>query len=424
MKKILLAIILSGAIGLTFGQKPASPQSQKIIIKNATIHVGNGTVIEKGSIQFEKGKITAIGTTALDEANAKVIDASGKHVYPGLIAPYSKVGLEEVEAVRATLDYNEVGDINANVRSLIAYNTDSKIIPTLRSNGVLTVLTVPQGGSIPGMSSLMKLEGWNWEDAVYSTDIAMHFDWPSMRIYNAWWAPPADEQRKQSAAALEELKNFFAGARVYLASPQNATKNLKYEAMRDVFTGKRKLIIYASTAKEITSAVLFAEEFGIKPIIAGASDATSIIPFLKDHSISLILEQSHALPNRDDDDVDAPYRRAATLHAAGIPFCMGIEGSWQQRNLPFMAGTNAAYGMSKEDALKGVTLDAAKIFGVEKTLGSLELNKDATLLISEGDLLDMKSSVVTAAFIQGAEIDLDNKQKELNKRYEEKYQIK
>lgn len=408
----------------SMAQKPSKPQSKKIIIKNATVHVGNTSVIEKGVIVFENGVITYVGNVGQPESGADVIDATGKHVYPGLIAPYSRIGLEEIEAVRATLDYAEVGNINPNVRSIIAYNTDSKIIPTIRSNGVLTALIVPQGGSIPGTSSLVKLDGWNWEDAVYKTDLAVHMNWPRMRVFNAWWAPSVEEQRKNSERSMAELKKFFDEAKAYCSIANPAEKNLKFEAMRDVFNGKKKLIITVGSAKEITASVNFSKSYGITPILAGANDAYATLDFIKEQGVSLIVEQPHALPDREDEDVDMPYKRASMLKAKGIPFCLAIDGSWQQRNLPFMAGTIAAYGLSKEEALKAVTLDAASILGVANSLGSIEAGKDATLLISDGDLLDMRSSKVVRAFIKGAEIDLDNKHKELHRLYSEKYGIK
>ncbi len=424
MKKIFTIILILVVSVSAWAQKPSVAQSKKIIIKNATIHIGNTQVIEKGTVVFENGILTYVGNANQSDANAIVIDATGKHVYPGLIAPFTKIGLEEIESVRATLDYAEVGNTNPNVRSIIAYNTDSKIIPTIRSNGILTALIVPQGGSIPGTSSLVKLDGWNWEDAVYKTDLAVHVNWPRMRVFNAWWAPPAEEQRKNSDAAMLELKKFFDEAFAYSKKSNVAEKNLKFEAMKDIFSGKKKLIIAVGSAKEITSAVNFSKSYGITPVLAGGNDAITTLDFIKEQGVSMILEQPHALPDRDDEDVDLPFKRASILKSKGIPFCLSIDGSWQQRNLPFMAGTAAAYGLTKEEALKAVTLDAAEILGVSKTLGSLELGKDATLVISDGDLLDMRTSNVVRAFIKGAEIDLDNKQKELYRLYSEKYNLK
>ena len=423
MKKIY--ILLAAAILTTqvFAQAPSKKQDKKIVIKNATVHIGNGQLLEKATVVFDKGIITEVSTNSVNESGAQVIDANGKHVYPGLIVADSRLGLEEIEAIRPTLDYYEVGEVNPNIRSVIAYNTDSKIIPTVRSNGVLLTLSVPEGGIMPGTSSVMKLDGWNWEDAAYKMDAVTQLNWPSMSIRNAWWAPPAEEQRKQSAANMAMIKKFFEEAKAYIEQAPS-TKNLKLEAMKSIFNGSKKLFINASSAKEITSAVLFAKSYNIKPVILGGSEAYLVADFLKENDIAVIAANPHSLPNNEDDDVDMPYRNAKILHDKGVLYCLSIGGSWQQRNLPFVAGTTAAYGLTKEEALQSVTLNTAKILGIDKTTGSIEVGKDANLLISEGDLLDMRTSNVTTAFIQGASIDLNNKQKELYKLYMEKYQLK
>ena len=407
-----------------FAQKPSQKQSKKIILKGATVHIGNGTVLNNASIAFENGKITEVSTSTINESGAEVIDAKGKHIYPGLICVDSRLGLEEIEAVRATLDYAEVGELNPNIRSVIAYNTDSKIIPTVRSNGILLALSVPEGGIIPGTSSLMKLDGWNWEDAAYKMDVATQLNWPSMRIRNAWWAPPADEQRKQSAENMAMIRRFFDEAKAYAQLDKPASTNLKFEAMKQIFNGSRKLFISAASAKEITSSVLFAESYGIKPVILGAQEAYMVADFLKEHNVPVIYTNPHSLPANEDDDIDMPYKTAKILKDKGVLYALSINGSWQQRNLPFLAGTTAAYGLSKEEALQSITLSAAKILGVDKTTGSLEVGKDANIIISEGDVLDMRTSQITKAYIQGASIDLDNKQKELYRTYLEKYELK
>ncbi len=407
-----------------FAQKPSQKQSKKIILKGATVHVGNGSVLNNASIAFENGKIIEVSTSTINESGAEVVDAKGKHIYPGLICVDSRLGLEEIEAVRATLDYAEVGELNPNIRSVIAYNTDSKIIPTVRSNGILLALSVPEGGIIPGTSSVMKLDGWNWEDAAYKMDVATQLNWPSMRIRNAWWAPPADEQRKQSAENMAMIKRFFDEAKAYAQLDKPASTNLKFEAMKQIFNGSRKLFISAASAKEITSSVLFAESYGIKPVILGAQEAHMVADFLKEHNVPVIYTNPHSLPANEDDDVDMPYKTAKILKDKGVLYALSINGSWQQRNLPFLAGTTSAYGLSKEEALQSITLNAAKILGIDKTTGSIEVGKDANIIISEGDVLDMRTSQITKAYIQGANIDLDNKQKELYRTYLDKYELK
>ena len=421
MKKIVLIFALS-MVNYAYAQ-----QKENIIFSGATIHIGNGELIENGTIHIKNGMIVAIenvpSANTITDPTAIVINAKGKHIYPGLIAPYSRLGLEEVEAVRATLDYREVGELNPNVRALISYNTDSKLIPTVRSNGVLTAMTVPEGGIVTGSSSLMKLAGWNWEDAVYKADVGIHLNWPSMRIYSASWAPSAEDQKSNTEKRFTELRNLFNQAQAYNEINPPLVKNLKFAAMKDLFSGKKKLFIAADYSKDIIAAVNFSKEFGITPIIVGARDAHLILNFLKENNIAIILENAHSLPSREDDDIDLPYKKATILYNAGIKYCIAINGSWQQRNLPFEAGTTAAYGVPREMALRSVTLSAAEILGVAANLGSLTKGKDATLLISTGDLLDMKSSIVERAWIQGTEIKLKNSQNELNEKYLKKYGI-
>lgn len=425
MKKYIFLVLVSIFFtSQVIAQKPSVKQSKKIILKGATVHVGNGTVLNNATIVFDKGVITEVSTNAVNETNAEVIDLKGKHVYPGIICVDSRLGLEEIEAVRSTLDYAEVGLINPNVRSVIAYNTDSKIIPTVRSNGVLLALSVPEGGIMPGTSSVMKLDGWNWEDAAYKMDVATQLNWPSMRIRNAWWAPSAEEQRKQSAEEMDMIKRFFDEAKAYSLLDKPASVNLKYEAMKSVFNGSKKLFISAASAKEITSSVLFAETYGIKPVILGAQESYMVADFLKEHNVAVVYTNPHSLPSNEDEDIDMPYKTAKVLKDKGVVYALSINGSWQQRNLPFLAGTTAAYGLSKEEALQSITLNAAKILGIDKTTGSIEVGKDANIVISEGDILDMRTSLIINAYIQGASIDLDNKQKELYRTYMEKYKLK
>jgi imidazolonepropionase-like amidohydrolase len=406
---------------------PASPQDNTIYLTNATIHVGNGQVIEKGSLAFANGKITAVGNSVpAPAAGTKVIDLQGKHVYPGLIAPLTTLGLTEVEAVRSTNDYSEVGEINPSVRSLVAYNTDSKVINTLRSNGILLAQVAPEGGMIPGSSSVVQLDAWNWEDAAYKKDGAIHFYMPSLLPPPALPGrfPPAKDRAEEFAEKTGRVRAFLNEAKAYLQEDKHTAVNLKFEAVRKLFTKEQKLFIHCNLVKEMLVAVNFAREFNIDIVIAGGIDAWMIADVLKQNNIAVVLAQPHSLPVMQDDDIDQPYKTAAMLQKAGVLFCLSNEGFWQQRNLPFDAGTASAYGLSKEEALTAVTLNAARILGIDKSTGSLEAGKDANITISTGDLLDMRTSIVTQAFIQGREINLDNKHKQLYERYKYKYGLK
>lgn len=408
---------------------PAKPQQGLIFLKNATIHVGNGQVIQNGTIGFNNGKITAVGANvAIPADDVKVFDVNGQHIYPGLIAPESNLGLTEVEAVRATNDYEEVGEINPSVRSIVSYNTDSKVIATLRTNGILLAQVTPQGGLLSGSSSVVQLDAWNWEDAAYKTDNGIHFFMPRLmprpNPFGSAAAGPATDAVKAAMEKVASVKSFLREAQAYNTSEKHDETNLKYAAVKGLFDGTQKFYIHADLVKELIVAADFAKEFNIDVVIVGGTDAWMITDVLKKYNIPVILSQPHNLPVMQDDDVDQPYKTPAQLQKAGVLFCISNEGFWQQRNLPFNAGTAGAYGMTKEEALSAITLNAAKILGVADKTGSLEVGKDANIVVSTGDILDMKSSVITRAYIQGREVSLVDKHKQLYERYKYKYDLK
>jgi len=426
IRKLLIGLLFCGSFLKNLAQTPTPAQEQQepIIIRNATIHVGNGTLLEQGTIVFEKGKITLIEKNpTINLQKAQIIDAIGKHVYPGLIVPSTTVGLTEIDAVRATRDFQEVGDFNPHVRSLIAFNTDADMIPTIRYNGVLLVQATPRGGIISGTSSVMELDGWNWEDAVHKADDGIHLNWIPMYRYN--WREQMLEKNQDRAKKISELETFFAEAISYAQTANPSPINLRFEAMKGLFEGTKNLYIHVEEAKEILESVQFAQRFGVKKIVlVGASEAYRVLDFLKKNNIAILLNRVHSLPNRADDEIDLPFRMPAILHKAGILVGLNYEGDMEamgSRNLPFTAGTAAAYGLTKEEALMTVTLNTAKILGIDDRVGSLEKGKDATLIICEGDLLDMRGNQVEMAFIRGKEIQLTSKQTELYQRYKKKY---
>ncbi len=432
MKKQHILFTAALAMLISKGQaqetvSPAPAQQKPVYLTNATIHVGNGQVITNGTIGFEKGKIIAVGANVNAAAGATVYDLKGQHVYPGVIAPETNLGLVEFESVRATRDEREVGEINPSIRSLIAYNTDSKVINTLRSNGILLAGITPQGGIISGTSSVVQLDAWNWEDAAYKADNALHLFLPRMVPAGAGGGGRRSRSEEGGNNAMDMVDNvraFFREAKAYLGESKHTATNLKYEAMRRLFNKEQKLFIHAELEKEIMIAVDFAREFNVEVVIVGGTDSWRVTDLLKANNIAVILSQPHSLPVMQDDDVDQPYKTPALLQKAGILYCLSNEGFWQQRNLGFEAGTAATYGLTKEEALSAITINAAKILGVDKLTGTLENGKDANIAVSNGDMLDMKSSVITQAFIQGREINLDNKQKQLYEKYQQKYGLK
>lgn len=438
MKKIFLSILLTASMLCARSQAnvlPAAAQKAPIVIKNATVHTGEGSVIENAIIVIENGKITAVGKDVKIPAGAEVTDAAGKHVYPGLVLPSSNLGLVEISSVKASNDEREIGDMNPNIRSIVAYNTDSKVINTLRSNGILAANIVPQGSFLAGSSSIVQLDAWNWEDAAIQMDGGMHLYMPSLMPRPTFGrggggiggpnpGTPSDPV-KEGLEKMEQLKSFFNEAKAYLAATDNKETNLKFESVKNLFTKKQKLYVHANTVKQMLVALDFVKEFGFDMVLVGASEGWQIADLLKQNNVSVILDQLHRLPTGEDDDVDQPYKTAAALQKAGVLFALSDDDSQNRgRNLAFNAGTAAAYGLTKEQALAAITLSAAKILGVSDKTGSIAVGKDANIIISSGDILDMRTNNVTDAFIQGRKINLDDKQKQLNERYEEKYNIK
>ncbi|EGV44373.1 amidohydrolase [Bizionia argentinensis JUB59] len=420
---LFIALLISTS---SFAQQtPGSKQTKAIAIVGATAHIGNGQIIENSVVVFENGKITSVNSGNTNTSGMTVIEAKGKHVYPGFIAANTALGLVEVDAVRATDDQNEVGDMIPHVRSLIAYNTESKVVESMRPNGILMAQVSPKGGRISGTSSIVQLDAWNWEDASIKTDDGIHLNWPSSFSRGRWWLgePAGLKPNKEYANQINEVTNFITGSKTYLKGDKKP-KHLPFEAMQGLYNGSQKLFIHVNDEKGITDAVHFAKENNIdQMVIVGGAEAYKVTTLLKQHNIPVLINAPHSLPANEDQDYDMPFKLAKQLHDAGIliGIQLGNRENFQTRNLPFYAGTCAAYGMEKEDALKLITSNTAKILGIDSFVGTLEAGKDATLFISEGDALDMRTNILTEAFIQGRQISLESHQTELWKRYSEKY---
>ncbi len=434
MQKKYLSIFALALLGLTASAQdnvyPAAKQKGVTVITHATVHVGNGTTLTDASVAFENGKITGVGNVVAP-AGATIIDGTGKHLYPGLILPSSDLGLREIiSGVRGSNDYAEIGENNANIRSIVAYNTDSKIIGVLRENGILLAGVAPQGELIEGQASVVQLDAWNYEDAAYKMDNGLYINMPSLMARRggrmAFMRPgPAGDPVKAAMDKIETIKAFFHDAKAYYQEKTHAANNLKLEAVRGLFEGKQKLFVRANEVKQILLAMDIAKTFGFKLVIVGGTEAYQIADLLAEHNVPVILDRQHALPSMEDDDVDQPYKTPAALQKAGVLFCLNDTHDQSRfRNLAFNAGTAATYGLTKEQALSAVTLNPAKILGIDDKAGTIESGKDANLLVVNGDLLDMKSSVIGQAFIQGRNVSLDNKGKQLYERYKHKYQLK
>jgi len=429
----------------------APPQAAPVIITGATIHPISGPAIDNGVIWFDSGVIQDVMTApAFAELEKTVrwakqprrIDAKGKHIYPGMISPYSQLGLSEIQAVAATIDTSETGSITPEVRGVTAVNPDSTLIPVTRSNGVLLAAVFPTGGVISGQPSVIRLDGWTTEDMAVLPGAGIIVRWPNVRpITNSrFFDMPEEEQNKNIKRNLQAIEDAFDTAKAYAqakAAEPEAPTDLRWEAMRAVFppqtstdsTGgdaaqtptQRPLFIAASDVDQITSSIAFAIERGLKPVIIGGRGAPFCADLLIKHDIPVIILGTHIMPSREDAPYDDGYRLPAKLHELGIRFAIANnDDTAHERNLPYAAAMAAAHGLPVDDALRAITLSAAEVLGIDSQFGSLEANKNATLIVTTGNPLEVTTRI-EHAFIDGREIDLSNKQTKLAEKYRERY---
>jgi len=426
---LLLTVI---TVSISSDQVPAPPQTHPILLMNATIHPVSADEIRRGAILFEKGVITAIGRriTNLPD-NTETIDLQGKHVYPGMIAAASVIGLTEIGAVAVTRDFAERGDVNPNVRAEVAYHPDSEIIPVTRSNGVLLAHSCPTGGLISGTSAVMMLDGWTWETATLKAQTGLHINWPNMgAISSRRFRRSEEEVAKRREEAMKKLDSTFEEAQRYLVAKEAANQSgrieletdLRWEAMLPVLRREVPVFMHASEVRQIESAVEWANRHNLKMVIVGGYDAWRVADLLKKYEIPVIYETVNSLPRRRWEDFDTPFTGPVKLYEAGVKYCisMGTGGASNHRNTPYEASKAASYGLPKNEALKSVTLYAAEVLGIADKAGSLEKGKDATLMITDGDPLEITTQV-EQVYIQGKKIDMSDRHKILYDKYKEKY---
>ncbi len=414
---------------------PAPDQQKPILFSGATIHPASSAPFV-GSLLAVKGKITKIikKEEPLDvPEGTMVLKLEGKHLYPAMIAANTVIGLTEIRAVRATRDMIEPGPVNSNVRAQVAVNPDSELLPVTRSNGVLFALSVPKThGLIAGRSALMRMDGWTWEEMTAKASVGMHLSWPSVPDPDT--ARSAEEKKslndamkagkKKLAMLTEVLEKSRAYDRAKTAGDASLKTDLRLEALIPVVQGKLPFFVHAHRLPDIIAAVQFCVRQQVQMVLVGGADAWRAAPLLKKHDIAVIVSPVNALPERRWEDYDTAMRNPHVLQTAGVRFCIAGRGSSMdaphERNLPYQAARAASFGLPKEEALKSVTLYPAEILGVGDRLGSLEVGKDATLIITSGDPLEITTSV-NAAFISGRPVDLANKHTRLYEKYREKY---
>ena len=393
----------------------ATLSAQRILLLHGTAHIGNGNVLESAAIGVVNDRITFV-KNSLTQTFAKqdwdtIINCNGQHFYPSLVSANNTLGLTEIDAVRATRDFNDVGDWNPHVRAQVAYNVESKVVETTRTNGVLLVQATPRGGWISGSSAVMKLSGWNWEDATVLADDGIHLNWP--------YDP------KNYAAQKRDIYSFFELAKTYATDRDDQVSDLRLEAMKACFVANKRVYIHAESIQQIVDIIDFAASFQLAfPVIVGGRDAHLVGAKLRDSKIPIMLSRVHSLPSREDDLTFLPYQMPSLLKAQGIQFSIQNDGDMQPmntRNLPFQAGTTMAYGLTAEEALKSVSLSVCQIMGIDKDYGTLEAGKKATFFVSKGPALDMRTNQLTTILVDGRLVSTTNFQEQLYLKYRQKY---
>ncbi len=407
---------------------PAPSQAHPILLRGGHIFPIHGPDFI-GELLFDKGKIVALGNNLTIPEGTEVINIEGLRVYPGLIAASTTMGLVEINAVRATRDVQEVGRLNPNVRAERAYNPDSELLPVARSNGILLAHVIPQGSGMAGLSAVMMLDGWTWESCTLKAPVGLHIHWPRVTIPDNPLKPGQTKKARENRdKTLKSFTEAVENARAYLKARragEQQVKDARWEAMLPVVEGKLPVFIHAQELGQIKSAVLWAEEQDLKPVIVGGADAWRLTDFLKSHQVPVIYENVLNLPLRPDEPYDLRFAAPAKLYRAGVKFCIAASSNTfeapHQRNVPYEAAMAMAFGLPPEEALRSITLSAAEILGVANRVGSLEVGKDATLIVTDGDILQIPTHV-KMAFIQGRKVDLNDRHKQLYQKYKTKYQ--
>jgi imidazolonepropionase-like amidohydrolase len=420
-------------------QIPGKPQEGPVLLSGADVYTVSGEVIRGGQVLMDGGKVVRVGKDLEAPPGAKRIELAGKRVYPGLIATGNDLGLAEVRSVRGMIDTSEAGDINPNARAEVAVNPDSELIPVARANGVLLNLTMPSGGMLPGTSAVLQLDGWTWEEMTVRAPAAVHVTWPrgartGRRGGGGGGGEEAGPTRREDQ--LRALDQAFADARAYLSAKRAATRpsgeggatrpldhDARWEAMIPLLEGRVPLVVAAEELGQIQAAVAFAAREKVRLVIFGGYDAPLCADLLKAHDVPVVVNGIHRLPLRADAPYDEPFTVPERLRQAGVRYCITLAhrfGGSDVRNLPYHAATAAAYGLPAEEALKAITLYPAQILGVADRVGSIEAGRDATLIVTDGDILETATHV-EQAFVQGRAVDLSSKHTGLWQKYQEKY---
>jgi len=432
----LLATLLVSRAAAVEERPPLAPWNpdETVLYAGATVHTVSGQTLAPGFVLTRGAKILSVSPTAPSSKPDRLVDLKGLHLFPGLVLPSSSLGLTEISAVRATQDTTETGSFTPDVKAWLAVNPDSELIPVARANGITHALILPLGGTVSGQSGVISLAGWTSEEMTIKAPVALHVFWPAMNLNvtpkelaRGSKAKAPDEQAKERAKRIKELDDFFAEAQAYVSARGVAPKDAKsapkvpaWEAMLPFVRGESPIMVHADDVRQIKGALAWAESRKYKLILAGGRDAWRVAEELAARKVPVIFESTFEQPARDTDAYDAHFKGAATLHRAGVKVLFsegpGASNATFARNTPYSAAQAVAFGLPEAEALKGLTLYPAQVLGLESRLGSLDAGKEATFFVSDGSILDLRTTV-KRMWITGKEVPLDSRHTRLYEKY-------
>lgn len=409
-------------------------------IKGGKVFTLAGAPIENGIVVIRDGKIVAVGANIAIPSDAQVIDATGLEVYPGMFDAVTQIGLAEISQVSATMDVSELGSYNPELIAATAVNPASAYIPVTRASGITEVIAAPgtagfdaqAGGVVTGQASAFNLAGWTMNDMQLNRSVAMVINWPSIQTRTFDFSTfsikekPYTDAKKEYDKSINELSDWLDRARHYAqakekGSPALYERDLKLESLVPVVEGKLPMLVIADEQRDIRNAVEFCTKQNLKMILGGGAEAWKVKDLLKEKKIPVILGPTERIPDREDTPYDKPMTQPSELFAAGVPFAFSSFGTSFSRRLPQYAGASVAYGLSHDEALKGVMLNAAQIFGLSDQLGTLETGKLANIIVTNGDPLELQTEV-KFLFIKGQLTSLANRHSDFYEQYRKRPQ--